>query len=335
MIRAWMLAALLPAAVSAAPADHRDGPGSAVSDRAMTAPTEERARTRNRHHKASATSARFCRALARKLRTVTYAGCHALSLEPSGARSVQGRPLMIRRLDPAGAGHGRVLFIGGIHGDEWAAVSLTYLWLQALLRHPDQLHHQWLFVPVANPDGLLRRPSRRTNAHGVDLNRNFPSPDWRQQAHHWWTRYKRRNPRYYPGPAPASEPETRYLVQLIHDWKPDVIISLHAPWNLLDYDGPEHAVPQKLGRLRLRQLGTYPGSLGRYAGEYLKIPVLTIELKSAARMPDKREIAAMQADLDRWIEHTLRAPLAKAADHPHKNDKMNPTTLTAERSEAP
>ncbi len=333
MVRALVLAALLPAAATATIAHASGGQETAVPAAAAPAPTGERGKTT--HKTGTQASTRFCRALARKLRTVSYSGCRALSLAPGGARSVQGRPLMIRRLDPTGPSHGRILFIGGIHGDEWAAVSLTYLWLHALLRHPDQLHHQWLFVPVANPDGLLRRPSRRTNAHGVDLNRNFPSPDWRQLAHSWWTRYKRRNPRYYPGPAPASEPETRYLVQLIHDWQPDVIISLHAPYNLLDYDGPEHAVPQKLGRLRLRQLGTYPGSLGRYAGEYLKIPVLTIELRSAARMPGKREIAAMQADLDRWIARTLHPPLAKAVGHPHKNDKMNPTTLTAERSEAP
>jgi len=257
----------------------------------------------------------FCRQLAHKLRTVTYPGCMALGLSPGKGRSVKGTPLFVRHLPAHGEEKGRILFIGGIHGDEWAAVSLTYLWLRALLRTHGTSGLSWLFVPTANPDGLFHRPSHRTNAHGVDLNRNFPSPDWNALAHKWWTQYKRRNPRYYPGPSPASEPETRFIVQLIHSFRPDVIISLHAPYNLLDYDGPEHAVPHRLGHLKLRQLGTYPGSLGRYAGEYLHIPVLTIELKSAARMPSRQEVQRMLADLKKWVY--AHATSSIRHNHPH------------------
>ncbi len=249
--------------------------------------------------------AAFCDALAKKLRTVTLQGCRALSLTPSGHYSHQGWPLAERHIHASQhpSTPERILFIGGIHGDEWAAVSLAYLWLQNLIRHQNQLKNHWLVVPVANPDGLFKRPSTRTNARGVDINRNFPSPDWQTLALDWWQRYKRKNPRYYPGPNAASEPETRYLVSLIKHFQPTIIIALHAPYRLLDYDGPHHiTIPEKIGSLKLRQLGTYPGSLGRYAGEYLKIPVVTIELKSARRMPSAQEIESMWHDLNRWID---------------------------------
>ena len=255
---------------------------------------------------------RFCTDLAHKLRTVRKNACMALDLRPSGFYSVENRPIMAR-LFPATRPDDqhptrRILFIGGIHGDEWSAVSLTYLWMQIVQQHTDR-SHAWLMIPVVNPDGLFRKPSRRTNAHGVDLNRNFPSPDWHEKAHLWWQKRKRANPRYYPGPAPASEPETRYLLHVIHDWQPDIIIALHAPFNLLDYDGPQQAKPHKIGSLRLRQLGTYPGSLGRYAGEYLHIPVVTLELKSAHRMPSKAEMDAMWHDLHHWLAHVMASVL--------------------------
>jgi hypothetical protein len=40
----------------------------------------------------------------------------------------------------------------------------------------------WRFIPVLNPDGLLAKPARRMNANGVDLNRNFPTPQWAKEA---------------------------------------------------------------------------------------------------------------------------------------------------------
>jgi len=245
----------------------------------------------------------FCTTLSKKLRTVTYSGCKGLTLQPSGHTSIEGIPLMARRVRPQTPVPSRILFLGGIHGDEWASVSLSYLWLQNLIEQQPHLRHDWLVVPVVNPDGLFRRPSQRTNARGVDLNRNFPSPDWQTHAHNWWQQFKRRNPRYYPGPAPASEPETRYVLSLIRNFQPHIIIALHAPYKLLDYDGPHHiTIPQQLGSLKLRQLGTYPGSLGRYAGEYLHIPVLTIELASAANMPTRQQIQSMWQDLAHWLD---------------------------------
>ena len=257
---------------------------------------------------------KFCKDLSNKLRTVKYKGCLELGLEVATTRSVEGRPLTYREYVPKSIESvptlpkGRILFISGIHGDEYSSISITYLWMLSMMQFADTRNHHWLFLPLVNPDGLFRKhPATRMNARGVDLNRNFPSPDWNQLALQYWEQYYRKNKRRYPGPTPSSEPENKWVVETIERFKPDAIVSVHAPYGLLDYDGPEHATPDNIGRLKHKELGTYPGSLGRYAGEYLKIPVLTLELHSAGTMPSSKDIYKMWQDIERWsqakIEH--------------------------------
>jgi len=246
----------------------------------------------------------YCSDWSKKLRTVKYQGCLDLELKNSGFNSVQGRMLTERHFKPAKEfkhlPEGRILFISGIHGDEYSAISMTYLWMQNMIKHQNQTRQHWLFFPLVNPDGLYRSPATRINANNVDLNRNFPSPDWDELAIKYWKKYYKKNKRRYPGKSPNSEPETQWLVKTIEEFKPDAIISIHAPYGLLDYDGPDHAVPNKIGGLKHRELGTYPGSLGRYAGEYLNIPVLTLELRSAGSMPNQKEIFNMWQDVEKW-----------------------------------
>ncbi len=75
----------------------------------------------------------------------------------------------------------------------------------------------------------------------------------------------------------------------MNSWKPDVIVSIHAPYGVLDYDGPS-TPPERLGRLFLDRVGIYPGSLGNYGGVHRGVPVVTIELPSAIRTPtDSRD----------------------------------------------
>lgn len=249
----------------------------------------------------------LCHKLSNKLRTISYQGCHSLKLHISDY-SVNQQPLTSREILPFNnlPPKGKILFIGGIHGDEYAAISITYLWLKALLDPKNPTPYHWLFLPVANPDGLLQKHSTRMNAHGVDLNRNFPSPDWNALALKSWKNHTYANPRRFPGYRANSEPETQWIVKVIKAFQPDAIISIHAPYGLLDYDGPEHAQPDKIGHLKRRALGTYPGSLGRYAGEYKHIPVLTLELTSAGRMPNAQEIHIMLNDLEEWVNDKIK-----------------------------
>jgi len=151
-----------------------------------------------------------------------------------------------------------------------------------------------------NPDGLLRKRSQRTNANGVDLNRNLPTPDWHRLTNHYWVKKTGRNPRRYPGDAPASEPESQWLINEIENFKPDAIIAVHAPYGIVDFDGPPEG-PSRLGRLSQKFLGTYPGSLGNFAGVQRQLPVVTIELRSAVSMPRRQEIRKIWVDLIRWL----------------------------------
>lgn len=246
-----------------------------------------------------------CAAIGGRLRSVGVQNCLKSGVQLSGQASRNGVPLLYRdypatqeRVPPR-----KVLLIGGIHGDELVSVSISFQWMQRIAAQPNRGFH-WRVLPSTNPDGLLARPSTRVNAKGVDLNRNFPTDDWASSAQGYWEKRTRRDPRRYPGPQALSEPETRWLVQEIEAFKPDAIISIHAPYGVLDYDGPKNP-PKRFGYLRLHQLGTYPGSLGNYAGKNLGLPVITLELPHAGIMPTAQQSQRIWEDLLAWLEKHL------------------------------
>ncbi|MFI3138536.1 MAG: DUF2817 domain-containing protein [Methylococcaceae bacterium] len=246
----------------------------------------------------------LCQKLSLKLSSIRYEDCHALNYSLYKTRSRGNTPLLIKELKPATHEKApKILFIAGIHGDEYSSVSATFKWLKVLESHHRGKFH-WLFLPLINPDGLLRKTSQRMNAKGIDLNRNFPPfghDDSISLA--YWNKEAKKDPRRYPGNAPLSEPETKAIVEIIGSFKPDVIVSVHAPYNLLDFDGKKDAdAPQKLGSLALQLLGTYPGSLGNYAWLKLKIPVITLELPNADVMPAEAELNNIWMDLVAWLK---------------------------------
>jgi hypothetical protein len=112
----------------------------------------------------------------------------------------------------------------------------------------------------------------------VDLNRNFPTKDWEKDAVNYWKKETKSNPRRFPGEKSGSEPETQCALKHIEDFKPDFIVSIHTPLKVLDYDGPK-VRPPKFDYLPWKNLGHFPGSLGRYMWFERKVPVLTMEMK--------------------------------------------------------
>lgn len=247
----------------------------------------------------------LCRKVSAKLASVTYKDCRGIGLRITGAESVNKLPIAVKSYPPYKQRNplGRVLMIGGIHGDEYSSVSIVFKWMKTLDKYHSGLFH-WHVVPLLNPDGLLRRKSQRMNARNVDLNRNFPTPNWESLSKQYWVQRTKRNPRRFPGLAAQSEPETNWLVKEIDAFNPDVIVSVHAPHGIVDFDGPE-AAPKKLGHLFLNLLGTYPGSLGNYAGIQKKIPVVTIELPYAGIMPSSSQCNAIWRDLIQWLKINL------------------------------
>ena len=132
-------------------------------------------------------------------------------------QSVQGRDVYLKSF---GSGDNTVLIIGGFHGDEIHGVELALRFATYLNEQQAQLDNvRVVVIPVLSPDGLVQQ--QRLNANGVDINRNFPTENWTSESS--------RGPRYNPGPAPASEPETRLMMALVDQYKPHRIISIHAP----------------------------------------------------------------------------------------------------------
>ena len=262
--------------------------------------------------------AQWCRRVTAEVHGLAWPTCRDSGLIAGEGRSVQGVPLWLRDVAPSsGAPRFKVLLLGGIHGDEAASVALVFDWIarsRAAGPRAPTGPVAWRIVPLLNPDGLLHAPSTRVNAHGVDLNRNFPTADWGRDATPYWIQHTNRDPRRFPGSAPSSEPESRWLLGQIEQFQPDLIVSVHAPYGLLDFDGPPPA-PRRLGNLQLDPVGVYPGSLGNYGSLVKQVPVMTLELHSA-RQVSPHELAAMWDDLQRWIGQRLARPRLQASTQP-------------------
>ena len=245
-----------------------------------------------------------CALLGGKLTSIDVEECQAVGLAATGIYTTLGRPILRKEYPPLGERqpNARVLLIGGTHGDEYASFSVVLKWMKILNVHHSGLFH-WHIAPALNLDGLLKNPAVRGNHNAVDLNRNMKTAgDWRKAALLYWEKETGSNPRRYPGQAPVSEAETQWLTAEINEFKPDVIISVHSPYGIIDYDGPQEIKPPaSLGSLKLGDIGSFPGSLGRYAGEELDIPVLTIELSSSRYMPSDTELRRTWVDLVRWL----------------------------------
>ncbi|EPJ51138.1 MAG: peptidase M14, carboxypeptidase A [Osedax symbiont Rs2] len=244
----------------------------------------------------------LCKKIGKKLSSVSVSECLKLNFNKPRFYSVNGLPLLEKHYfaNSSKVYAPKILFIGGIHGDEYSSVSVTFKWLKTLDRYHSG-SYDWHFLPLANPDGLLKKKSTRVNARDIDLNRNFQTGSQLLTAIDHWQHKTKQRPRYYPGLNPLSEPESQAIQQLIAQIKPTVIVSVHAPHGILDFDGQVQP-PSRLGPLRLRQLGTYPGSLGNYGYNIKDIPVMTIELEHAGIMPKPAQISAMWMDLVRWIK---------------------------------
>jgi protein MpaA len=270
----------------------------------------------------------WCNPLVSRLPKVSLAQCQHSDLQASGAVSQQGFPLLIRdipaRDDAGDAGGGsrkqaiKILLIGGIHGDEKTASAIVFKWLDNLSQPSvvsaanSAASFHWKIAPVVNPDGLMAPKSTRVNANGVDLNRNFPTPNWLTEAPQYWRKKTHSDPRRFPGKAPLSEPESRWVFNQVEQFQPDVIISVHAPYGVLDFDG-SGTPPTKFGRLMFNRVGVYPGSLGNYGGVHKDIPVVTIELPNSQQMPSDAEVARIWQDMLNWVQQNISSQVKVAA----------------------
>lgn len=273
-----------------------------------------------------------CKRIVKRLPGIKTEVCERAELRASGAKSAQGLPILMREI-PARKTEGqktapiRVMLLGGIHGDELSSSSIVFRWLD-LIPGPMGQGFEWIVAPALNPDGLLARKPSRVNANGVDLNRNFPTPDWHKEALKYWASRTGSDPRRFPGRSPLSEPESRWVNDQMQRFRPDVIISVHAPYGVLDFDGNGRP-PFQFGRLPLNKVGIYPGSLGNYGGVHKNVPVITIELPNALSIPPQQEIERIWIDMLKWISDNVEPASTAARTAPPAGTSGTPSSAAS------
>ena len=161
-----------------------------------------------------------------------------------------------------------VLIIGVFHGDEPQGEFLIKKFIET---KKNPCKNRTIIIPCLNPDG--KALGTRQNSKGVDLNRNFPTKN----------RKMLEDKHYFCGDSAASEVETRFMIDVLEKYKPDYILSLHAPYRVVNYDGDAKFYAEKLSEITgypvEEDIGyETPGSFGIYAGKERNIPTITLEL---------------------------------------------------------
>jgi hypothetical protein len=173
--------------------------------------------------------------------------------------SVEGRPIEVH----ANVGpqpRTSVMVVTAVHGDERATLPVG----RAIVTTPPPDGVAVFVVPAMNPDGWER--GTRLNANGVDLNRNFPFG--------WSARDG--------GPAPASEPETRALIDTIERLRPGLVVWIHQPYGYVSAisetsDGPAAAWAQHTG-LELRPGINQHGGGETWTSRVARLPSILVEM---------------------------------------------------------
>jgi protein MpaA len=216
-----------------------------------------------------------------------------------------GHPILFKQFDIGTTVNNTTLVLCAVHGDELPTSYLCiHLVRDILFDNPNiYKNSRVIVVPVLNPDGFLIKNPTRTNANGIDINRNFPTKNFESDAIKSWKNEYKSDKRRYPGVSAGSEIETRFQIDLINKYKPDKIITVHSPYGWLDVDVPPQHVAKRVSQFfeKAKEVGQrmskesnnypvtnfkiFPGSLGNYAAFERHIPTYTLELpKSAANM---------------------------------------------------
>jgi protein MpaA len=212
--------------------------------------------------------------------------------------SVRGRPIVAyERGDPSAPA---TVVVGVIHGNETAGLAV----IRRLRTMPLPAGvHLWL-VPTVNPDGIAA--GTRQNAHGVDLNRNWPV-DWKHNGRPW--------DGYYSGPRPMSEPENRVMRAFLLRVRPALTIWYHQPLDTVYGSDPHVAVLKRyasLSGLPYKRLTAPPGSATRWerkrfpAGPHFVVEFPAGQISAETARRNARAVLALAP------RATTKTPLAAA-----------------------
>ena len=120
-----------------------------------------------------------------------------------------------------GSGDFCILMTAGVHGREainsFALLAILNHYCAHLTCNADWFStHRILFIPMVNPDGYFRSLTEVTfknNGNDIDLNRNFPCKLWKKK---------------WKEDMPASEVETKMLIQQFHLHNPHLYFDIHS-----------------------------------------------------------------------------------------------------------
>lgn len=198
--------------------------------------------------------------------------------------SVDGRPITAYKF---GSGPSVVLYVGATHGSELSSKYTLDSWVQHLESVAPSIpaHRSIVVIPAINPDGVAR--ASRVNAHGVDLNRNFPANNWKADV----TLPGGQLVTNGGGTAPLSEPESAALASYTQSVRPRLVLTYHSKGSIVtaNESGDSMALAIQYGRatgywaVAESQLGSTfnydtTGAYENWLHDKVGIPTLLIEL---------------------------------------------------------
>jgi protein MpaA len=143
--------------------------------------------------------------------------------------SEQGRVINAYKF---GNGGTKIVFIGGLHGNEKSSVLTLNSWIDELERNYQNIptDKSVIVIPNASPDSYVL--SSRLNANGVDLNRNFPSNNWQSGVHIPGGVYLENG----GGINALSEPEASAVANYLINSTPKLVLTYHATAGAVIYN---------------------------------------------------------------------------------------------------
>ncbi|REJ71023.1 MAG: hypothetical protein DWQ29_24445 [Planctomycetota bacterium] len=239
-------------------------------------------------------------------------------------RSTQGRPIQTMQI---GDGSVSVLVTASLAGDDPPSVeTIDYL---ARLLASDPAYASGLKVTLVrnpNPDALAEHLS--VNARGVDINRNFPSARFTAA------------PTSRTGPRPASEAETRALLRILGDERPQRVIHVRSKIQRRCLITTTDASISQFANLRQSAncdltsfQGVYKaGSLEEFTTARLKADMVTIDIPAEEPNASSERGRLLLAAIHGGIApDSLQRPPSNESDAPiaaQPSNRSGPATFT-------
>lgn len=152
-------------------------------------------------------------------------------------KSIEGKIIKCYKVTSNKVMNSKVVIVGGIHGNEVGTVKLASKIVNHFWRIRDKLNVELFVIPCLNPDGYYqalndpdywhRGKVGRFNANNVDLNRNFPTRDFKQRSVWQYGKDYSQSREVYCGKYGGSEPETKSLIEFIQNQNIENLIMLH------------------------------------------------------------------------------------------------------------